>query len=116
MLKQAVALTELCKSAIAAGKTLRKWASSDLKDREKLLLTAAAESGRFEIGQSEIDGVYVMAGVTPFAEPDPRDTAHFFDAFTSLCDRGLIIASGDGTFRLTGQGFDIARRFAERVR
>ena len=106
-------LVNLCRAAVDAGKTLKTWSASDLLDREKQLLKAAAESGRFQITRSDIDGIFVISGVTPFAEADPRDTAHYFDAFTRLCDRGLIIANGDDTFRLTGQGFDIARRLVQ---
>lgn len=110
-----MAIAVLCEKAIAAGRTVRKILASKLSRRERELLIAAAEDGVFFVVKSDLYGVHVASSSRQFAEQDPSITAHYLDAFTSICARGLIVPQGNRRFRLTGQGFDLARGLKEKA-
>lgn len=113
MLEWIVPLATLCNHALSIGKTLKEWHVSALSTREKELLREAAKNGQFQLVQNDFDGKYVVVDGREFTSPDDRAVAaHYRDAFTSLCDRGLIYHEGDVVFSLTGQGFDLARKLA----
>jgi hypothetical protein len=108
-----MALITLCQSAIASGKTLKQWHSSALNDREKEILIAASKDGIIHAGMNDFDGKFVATNTKEFTSADdPAITAHFLDAFTNLCDKGLVIHQHHEVFRLTGQGFDLGRKLA----
>ena len=104
-----MAFGTLCNGALAAGRTLQKWLASQLGDREKEILTAAARDGQIQL--VDYGGLRVVyAGEREFSDDeDAAIAAHYLDAFTKLCERGLVIHHGDEMFRLTGQGFDLGR-------
>ncbi len=103
-------LTQLCAAAVAAGKTLKEWKANQMTDRERELLSAVAEQGNFILSHSDQCGKFVKAGAKTFIDTDPAITAKYIDAFTRLCDRGLIDHQNGNIFRLTGHGFDLARK------
>ncbi|HEY2414704.1 MAG TPA: hypothetical protein VGI40_20835 [Pirellulaceae bacterium] len=109
-----MAIVQLCRSGLAAGKTLKSWHDSALNERERELLVSASRDGIFHLGQNDFDGRFVATNSHEFTDPnDAAVTAHYLDAFISLCERGLILdQNGDDLFRLTGQGFDIGRKLA----
>lgn len=100
---------KICETALSLGKTLKEWKAAELTDREKDLLRAAATDGQFHLLCNEDDGKHVFTQARQFAGDDRAIAAHYLDAFTSLCNRGLIVHQYDDVFQLTGQGFDIAR-------
>lgn len=112
-----VALVNLCKTAIELGKwrtALRDAREKDkLSDKEQELLRAAGDDGIFQIVRmSGID--IIAAGNRGFdGDGDNYQAALYWDAFTSLCERGLLrVVGGDSEsplFMLTGQGFELAR-------
>jgi hypothetical protein len=104
-----MAFVQLCHNAVAAGKFLIEWRANQLTDREIELLRTAAEEGMFQLAYSDHDGLAVLIGNKSFTDTDPAITAKYLDAFMRLCDRGLIIHQDEREFRLTGQGFDLAR-------
>lgn len=110
-----MSLCGLCERAIAAGRTVRRVLARRLSQRERALLVEAADDGVFFVVKSDAFGVHVASSGRQFAEQDPSVTAHYVDAFTSLCARGLIIPQGGRKFRLTGQGFDLARGLRDKA-
>lgn len=113
MLSWIMAFVELCNQAIAAGRTVQKISEFVLSHREKELLRVAHHDGLIHLLQSDASGRYVSIGNREFTDEDPAITAHYLDAFTRLCERGLIVHQSEELFRLTGQGFDIARKLAK---
>lgn len=115
MLDWIMAIVQLCREGIAAGKTLKEWRESQLTDREKELLRAAAKDGLFHLLCDDASGRHVLTATREFSsQSDPAITAHYLDAFIRLCSRGLVIDQGEELFRLTGQGFDLARELVEK--
>jgi uncharacterized protein YjhX (UPF0386 family) len=107
------AIVGLCSAAVAAGKTLAKVRASQLGPRERELLGCVAEDGMFLIVHSPGHGLYLETKQKSFANDDPAITAHYLDAFLRLCDAGLVIHQNGSAFRLTGQGFDLARKLRD---
>lgn len=110
-----MAIAQLCQTAVAAGKTLIDWKDSALSEREKELLRSAAQDGMFHTACSDWYGRHVVTSKRAFGESDPAITAHYLDAFIGLCEKGLIIHQAGTAFRLTGKGFDLARKFASAI-
>jgi hypothetical protein len=108
-----VAISTLCNRAIAARKTITKIADGLLTQREKDLLISAHHDGLFHTIASDLNGRFVATNTKEFTNDDPAETAHYLDAFIRLCDRGLIIHQSEDVFRLTGQGFDLARKLSK---
>lgn len=106
---------QLCQAAIATGKTIKSVAESALTEKEKELLRSAAEQGIFILSYADQCGRFVFTYKDKFIDTDPAVTAAYLDAFMRLCDRGLIGHERDKTFRLTGQGFELARKLASEV-
>ena len=113
MLEWIMAIAELCNRSIAAGKTIATMTDALLSHREKELLISAQLDGMFHAMQSDINGRFVWTSTREFTDQDPAVTAHYLDAFIRLCNRGLVIHQTEEVFRLTGQGFDIARKLAK---
>ncbi len=108
-------LVVLCETALAAGsKAVKAYANKRLSGEEKELLIAAAQTGEFFlIEAANIPGTWVRAGRRQFADlTDPAYAATYLEAFRSLCERGLIVHEGEGTFMLSGSGFRKARQLA----
>lgn len=104
-----MAFIGLCEHAIATGRAIQKVAQDQLTIREKELLRSAADDGLFVLSSASRYGRFVRTNRRDFFDDDPAITAHYLDAFMRLCDRGLVMHQEHTTFRLTGQGFDIAR-------
>ncbi len=102
----------LCNGAIATRKIFDQWRANQLTEKERDLLASAAEAGIFILAASDQSGRFVMSYTREFIDSDPAITAKYLDAFLRLCDRGLVQHQGGKTFRLSGQGFDIARELA----
>lgn len=105
-----MAFISLCQAAIASGKVLVKVKDSQLTVMEKELLRTAADDGQFHLAYDELVGRHVFTNTREFTADDPAVTAKYLDAFTKLCSQGLVVHQHEEIFRLSGQGFDIARR------
>jgi len=116
MLDWIMAIVELCRAGLAAGKTLKDWHESALNEREREILISASKDGIIHLGQNDFDGRFVATNSREFTDPeDAAVNAHYLDAFISLCNRGLVLdQNGESVFRLTGQGFDLGRKLAEK--
>lgn len=111
MLEWIMSIASLCNTALSTGRTLKKWHESRLSARERELLKAAADDGRIQLLENDMDGRFVFAGNREFtSSEDAAIAAKYIDAFIRLCRRGLVMHMGDNMFRLTGQGFDIGRK------
>lgn len=121
MLEYAGFLLEVCRSAVKAGKAVMDWLPDKFSSEERELLIAAAQCGKFELHHQEGAGVSVLSDGQPFPAgasgmelADPMLVAIYLEAFTSLCQKGLIVPESvsNGDFRLTGTGFKLARKLA----
>ena len=84
-----------------------------LSMEEKNVLIAAAKTGRILLMRVDIHGEWVRAGESDFIQTeDPAFAARHLEAFRLLINRGLVI-SESGAFRLSGTGFEVARRLLE---
>lgn len=81
---------------------------------ERELLVAAAIDGLFHIIERQM-GSYVLAskGKMFSDQHDPAVAARYLEAFHRLRDRGLVVFEVGQMYRLTGTGFDLARKYAE---
>jgi hypothetical protein len=86
----------------------------EFSPEEKDLLVATARTGEFYLlSVQEIPGDWIRAGGKDFVkEDDPALAAKYLEAFHNLRQRGLV-SYNDGSFMLTGSGFEQARKFAE---
>lgn len=107
------AIVALADTAIASGKSLLALPGSQLAERDRELLSSAAGDGQFVVLHSRSEGRYVETAKRRFTDDDPAITAKYLDAFLRLCELGLLIHQNGCTFRLTGQGFDIARKLRD---
>jgi len=73
-------------------------------------LRSAADAGRFDLAYDQLSGKHVCTTAREFTDADPAVTATYLDAFMRLCERGLVVHQHEELFRLSGQGFRIARR------
>jgi hypothetical protein len=113
MLEWFMVFAQLCDSAIATGKILHAWQDSQLTEYERKMLPCISKQGVVFLVEDDLHGRHVVSSEGhEFTDEDPAVTAKYLDAFARLCDRGLMMHQGGETFRLTGQGFDIARKIA----
>ena len=110
MLEWIMAFVKLCETAIATGKALQAIQEDQITVKERELLRSAADDGLFHLSYGDLTGKCVWTSTKQFTKDDPAVTAAYLDAFMRLCDRGLIVHQHAELFRLTGQGFEIARR------
>lgn len=111
-----MSIIALCNSAIATGRTVARLSEAMLNKRQKDLLIAASHDGIFQVVYGDRYGKYVFTNSKVFASSDdPAETAHNLDAFIKLCAEGLVEHQDGEMFRLTGQGFDIARKLARSI-
>lgn len=74
------------------------------------MLIAAAESGLILIMTVDLHGRWVRSGKKDFIDTgDPSVAARYVEALYVLVSRGLVLEEIDA-FRLSGTGFDVARR------
>lgn len=115
MMQWFMSVKELCNVALATGKTIKTISESVLTQRERELLRSASEDGIFQLACNDIDGKFVFTSKREFTNSqDSAETAHWLDSFVRLCERGLVEHQQGEVFRLTGQGFDIARKLARK--
>lgn len=101
---------KLCETAIATGKAIKSIVENQFTPMEKELLRSAADDGLFQLSYDDATGKHVTTSTKDFSCNDPAMTAKYLDAFMGLCRHGVIIHQREELFRLTGQGFDIARK------
>jgi len=84
-----------------------------LSIEEMNVLIAAAKTGRILLMRVDIHREWVRAGESDFIQTeDPAFAARHLEAFRLLINRGLVI-SESGAFKLSGTGFEVARRLLE---
>jgi uncharacterized protein YjhX (UPF0386 family) len=85
-----------------------------LPDAEREILFESAQDGELHILKVDAFGSWLRAGKKDFFEQtDPAVQARYLDAFESLHRRGFIHRESGTFYRLTGAGFEEARRIAK---
>jgi len=87
-------------------------ASHSFSEAEKEILVYAADSGEIRILKVNAFGDWVRCGQDKnfFSQTDLAFNAKYLEAFERLCQKGLVRHQSGILYRLTGTGFDVARR------
>ncbi len=106
-------LAALCNSSIANGRSLKKWKLHQLASMEREIIRAAY-NGTFDFFLKEKDSGFTLilrTGNRYFEETDSATAAKYIDAFTKLCERGLVRPTDPSGkwFVLSGRGYELAR-------
>jgi hypothetical protein len=87
--------------------------SDDLSDKEKELLISASKKGEYILIEVDKGEWIRVNGVKDFQDDnDPAYAELFRDAFNSLIEKGYIRHDGGILYKLTGSGFELARKLA----
>ena len=93
---------------------------NELSDEAKTLLVTAKQRGTFEIRATKVsfDSTERFLAICVETEPEvflmfrrkaqPRQTIKFFEGFTDLCRRGLMIHHLQKDFSLSSKGYQLA--------
>jgi hypothetical protein len=85
--------------------------ASRLTDQEKEILLACAENGEIRKCHVSNYGDWIRSGTKDFFDKaDPAIAARYLEALTRLLARGYAAHQKDTLYKLTGSGFDAARR------
>ena len=114
-----IALLKLCVRLLR--RSSRRQASADLticgeklSDTEREILLECAARGELQILKSDGFGSWARAGKRAFIDQnDPAVQARYLEAFESLCGRGYFREEAADFYRLTGTGFQRARRIVD---
>lgn len=91
--------------------------ASSLRQEEHDLLVRARERGELHVLSTGQIGKFVAVGSVNYVDPhDPPVAARYRDALDSLCRRGLVRLEGGVLYRLTAEGFQVARRLQPRLK
>jgi len=110
---------EVSHNPVNQGRIVREQAASEeqspegpqaLSQYEIEILTEAKDQGVIFVHESDQSGKWVHAGMRHFESAnDPAFAAYYLEALQSLQDRGLVKHAGGILYRLTAEGFRIAR-------
>jgi hypothetical protein len=82
-----------------------------LSEPEKEVLIECAQDGELCILTVDAFGSWLRASKKDFFDrTDPAIQARYLEAFESLCKRGYVRHEAGFLFRLTGTGFEMARK------
>lgn len=96
--------------------TLQQTKDEQLSKSEQEILVATEQEGNLWIFKADAFGSWVRSGKKDFFDKDDRAVqALYLEAFELLCRRGYIRREGGLLYRLTGTGFDVARRLAKNL-
>jgi hypothetical protein len=98
---------------------LLKKLKGKLSKEEKEILITASEVGTIIIVNTDQVGKIMIVGSGKdkarfFKQDDKAYTARYIEALDNLCIRGLFKKESEKLFKLTGTGFEIARKLDKR--
>ncbi len=109
MLDWIATIATLCETAAKAGQALIQWRADQLTEDERELLIAASAMGMIHLTRSDMYGRFVVVNGEAKVSNDPVTGMRYFEAFQSLCQRGLISHDQGGLFRMTIKAIDLGR-------
>ena len=96
------------------GSFVRRCSKSVLSQEERDILASSDDRGDIFLLTVDAFGHWVRSGKKDFFnQNDLAYNARYQDALDSLLSRGLVRHIGGHLFRLTGRGFQLAKKFKE---
>jgi hypothetical protein len=91
-------------------------AATPLTQEEHDLLIRSRGRGDLYVVSTEQTGEFVRVEGVDYVDPDPAVASRYRDALDSLCQRVLVRHERSALYRVTAEGFNVARRLQPRLK